>query len=225
MSIDPWPLFSLELRTPRLKLHPVRDADLGGLAAAALAGIHEIGRSPFPSTWAQAPADLLPAEYARFHWKQRAGITRESWHVAFAVVESGTVIGCQDIVAEAFAATRTLTSGSWLTRSAQGRGLGREMRAAVLLLAFDHLGAEVAESAALAWNTRSIRVSEALGYRTNGTSRIVGSDGAGVEEVRFRVTPETFVRPEWPLEVSGVDAARTMLVENSARLPRNPPPG
>ncbi|PPG68956.1 N-acetyltransferase [Rathayibacter rathayi] len=212
MSIDPWPLFSLELRTPRLQLHPVRDADLSGLAEAALAGVHESGRSPFPSPWAQAPAERLPAELARFHWSQRAQTTRESWRVAFAVIEDGRVIGCQDVVAESFAATRTLTSGSWLTRSAQGRGLGREMRAAVLLLAFDHLGAEVAESAALAWNTRSIRVSEALGYRPNGTHRIVGADGAAVEEVRLRVTSETVARPEWTLAVSGIEAARATLL-------------
>jgi RimJ/RimL family protein N-acetyltransferase len=219
MSTDPWPLFSLELRTPRLELHPVRDADLGPLADAALAGVHESGRSPFPSPWAEAPAERLPGELARFHWSQRAQTTRESWRVAFAVVEDGRVVGCQDVVAESFAATRTLTSGSWLTRSAQGRGLGQEMRAAVLLLAFDHLGAEVAESAALAWNTRSIRVSEALGYRPNGTHRIVGPDGAPVEELRFRVTPETLVRPEWTLEASGIDAARAVLVQD----PLGPP--
>jgi RimJ/RimL family protein N-acetyltransferase len=83
----------------------------------------------------------------------------------------------------------------------------------VLLLAFDHLGAEVAESAALAWNTASIRVLEALGYRPNGTQRVVGADGEPVEEVRFRVTPESFARPEWTLDVSGVAAARSLLVE------------
>jgi RimJ/RimL family protein N-acetyltransferase len=131
------------------------------------------------------------------------------------VVEDGRVVGCQDVVAESFAATRTLTSGSWLTRSAQGRGLGHEMRAAVLLLAFDHLGAEVAESAALAWNARSIRVSEALGYQPNGAHRIVGPDGASVEELRFRVTPETLVRPEWTLGVAGLDGARAILVQDS----------
>lgn len=212
MSIDPWPLFSLELRTPRLVLHPVRDADLGGLAAAAVAGIHEPGRSPFPSPWAQAPAERLPAELARYHWSLRAHTLPSSWRVAFAAIEDGVVIGCQDIVAESFAATRTLASGSWLTHSAQGRGLGREMRAAALLFAFDHLGAEVAESAALSWNTASIRVSEALGYRPNGVHRVVGPDGKGVEERRFRVTPETLVRPDWQLDGTGIDGARALLV-------------
>ena len=211
-----WPLFSLVLRTPRLELHPVRDDDLPGLAAAAVAGIHEPGRSPFPAAWAEVPAAQLPADLARYQWTLRAATRPDSWRIAFAIVEDGTVIGCQDLLADEFAVRRTVSSGSWLTRSAQGRGLGREMRAAALLLAFDHLGAEVAESSALAWNTASIRVSTGLGYELNGTQRTVGADGAAVDETRFRVTPDTFRRPEWQLEVSGLDAARALLIAEPA---------
>ncbi|SMH39076.1 Protein N-acetyltransferase, RimJ/RimL family [Rathayibacter oskolensis] len=206
-----WPLFSLVLRTPRLELHPVRDDDLPALAAAASAGIHEPGRSPFPSPWAEAPPERLPADLARYHWSLRAATTADSWRIAFAILEDGAVIGCQDLVADRFAATRTVSSGSWLTRGAQGRGLGREMRAAVLVFAFDHLGAEVAESSALEWNTASIGVSTALGYRPNGTQRTVGADGAAVEETRFRLSAADFRRPDWSLEVEGVEAARAAL--------------
>jgi RimJ/RimL family protein N-acetyltransferase len=214
MSAPPpvWPLFDLVLRTPRLELRPVRDEDLPGLAAAAIAGIHDPGRSPFPSPWAEASAEELPADLARYQWSLRAGTSSEAWRIAFAILEDGVVIGCQDLLADRFAVTRSVASGSWLTRAAHGRGLGREMRAAVLMLAFDHLGADVAESSALAWNDASIRVSTALGYRPNGTGRTVGADGALVEEPRFRVTPETFLRPEWELGVEGLDAARRFLV-------------
>jgi RimJ/RimL family protein N-acetyltransferase len=207
-----WPLFDLVLRTPRLELRPVRDEDLPGLAAAAIAGIHDPGRSPFPSPWAEAHADELPSSLARYHWSLRAATTPESWRIAFAILEDGVVIGSQDLLADRFAATRSVASGSWLTRAAHGRGLGREMRAAVLMLAFDHLGAEIAESSALAWNTASIRVSTALGYEPNGSSRTVGADGTGVEETRFRVTPETFARPGWELEVDGIGSARRFLL-------------
>ena len=209
-----WPLFSLVLRTPRLELHPVRDDDLPGLVQAVADGIHDAGRSPFPSPWAEAPADRLPAELARYHWSLRAKTTADSWRVAFAILEEGVVIGCQDLSADSFATTRTVTSGSWLTRSAQGRGLGREMRAAALLLAFDHLGAEVAESSALEWNSASIGVSTALGYEANGASRLVGADGEAVEEIRFRVTPVTFRRPDWTLDAGGVEGARTVLLSS-----------
>lgn len=211
-----WPLFSLVLRTPRLELHPVRDEDLPGLVEAAAAGVHEPGRSPFPAAWAEAPRDRLPGDLARYHWSLRAQTSPDSWRLAFAVVEDGLVIGCQDLLADRFAATRTVSSGSWLTRSAQGRGRGREMRAAVLLLAFDHLGAEVAETSALAWNEASRRVSTALGYERNGTSRIVGGDGRAVEQVRYRVTPALLRRPEWTLDISGLDGARSLLVGSTS---------
>lgn len=49
--------------------------------------------------------------------------------------------------------------------------IGKEMRAAVLSLAFDHLGAEVASSGAWEWNATSLGVSRALGYVDNGWFR------------------------------------------------------
>jgi RimJ/RimL family protein N-acetyltransferase len=43
-----------------------------------------------------------------------------------------------------FARLRSVGTGSWVTRSEQGRGYGTEARLAVLELAFGHLGAEEA---------------------------------------------------------------------------------
>ena len=76
------------------------------------------------------------------------------------------------------------------------------MRAAVLLFAFDHLGAQVARSAANAENPRSLGVSRRLGYRRDGTETVVRR-GRRTEDVRFVVTPPTLVRPAWTLEVAG----------------------
>ncbi|MFT0139022.1 hypothetical protein ACEK07_23205 [Alcanivoracaceae bacterium MT1] len=57
MSLDEvWPLFGLEIRTPRLTLRPVRDEDLPGLARAALDGVHDPARMPFGAPWTDAPA-------------------------------------------------------------------------------------------------------------------------------------------------------------------------
>ena len=64
-----------------------------------------------------------------------------------------------------------MKTGSWLGRSFQGRGIGTEMRAAVLELAFRGLGAATAESGALEGNAASARVSEKLGYRHDGLER------------------------------------------------------
>ena len=76
------------------------------------------------------------------------------------------------------------------------------MRAAVLLFAFDHLGAQVARSTANTENPRSLGVSRRLGYRRDGTETVVRR-GRRTEDVRLVVTPPTLVRPEWTLDVAG----------------------
>jgi RimJ/RimL family protein N-acetyltransferase len=107
---------------------------------------------------------------------------------------------------------RTVESGSWLTREQQGRGFGTEMRAAMLSFVFDHLDADVAESGAATWNTRSLAVSRKLGYRDNGVASFVGRPGQRVDEVLLRLERDDFVRPAWQLRVEGVDAARRELI-------------
>jgi len=71
-------------------------------------------------------------------------------------------------VGERFSRLRTVDTSSWLVQELRGRGLGQEMRAAVLGLAFDHLGADFAVSSAWASNGSSLGVSFALGYENNG---------------------------------------------------------
>jgi RimJ/RimL family protein N-acetyltransferase len=62
-----------------------------------------------------------------------------------------------------------VTSFSWLAPGRRGQGLGKEMRAAILQLAFAGLGAREAGSDAFFDNEASNRVSRALGYEPNGT--------------------------------------------------------
>ncbi len=139
---------------------------------------------------------------ARWHWTCRSTTTPEKWTLLLGIWHEGSLIGCQDLGATDFTVLRTVSTGSWLTRSAQGRGLGKEMRAAVVSYAFDHLGADVAESEAAAWNEKSLGVSRSLGYELNGIYRT--NWGQKVEEVqRVRVTPATFKRPAWTLKVEG----------------------
>ena len=72
-----------------------------------------------------------------------------------------------------------MDTGSWLGRRFQGRGLGKEMRAAVLGFAFDGLGAEVAETSAFLDNLPSNGVSRALGYEENGFGSLAPEGVAG----------------------------------------------
>ncbi|PZE82136.1 GNAT family N-acetyltransferase [Curtobacterium sp. MCBD17_032] len=205
-----WPLFALELRTPRLVLRPVQDGDLPALAEAALDGIHEPDRMPFGFPWTDAaPADL-PRNLAMHQWSLRQ-VSPQSWRIQFAVILDGTVIGAQDLAAQDFAHRKTVDSGSWLTKTAQGQGLGTEMRAALLLFAFDVLGAEWAESSAAAWNTASLRVSYRLGYEPNGVTRVVPRSEQPDDEQRVRLSRETFNRPNWGITTKGERAVLAQL--------------
>lgn len=211
-----WPLFGLRIETPRLVLRTVRDEDLAELADAAIAGVHDPSRMPFAVPWTDAAPDDLRRSLARFHWGLRARTTPEHWWLALAVEHDGRLIGSQDVSAEDFAALRTVTSGSWLTSSAQGRGLGTEMRAGLLQLVFDHLGAEWAESSAASWNTASRRVSEKLGYVPNGVTRIRPRPDEVVEEQRLRLHRDAFVRPAWTAAVTLPREARAQLLPAAA---------
>ena len=206
-----WPLFGLRLRTPRLELRIVRDTDLDGLVSAVDAGVHPPEQMPFAQPWTDAAPDERRRGYVRHVWERRA-VTPERWLLAFAVVLDGEPIGVQDLSATDFAVRGTVDTGSWLTRARHGRGIGTEMRAAVLLLAFDHLGAEVAESAATSWNAASLGVSRRLGYRENGRSFSTGRPGERVEELQVRLLRDEFVRPAWQLQVDGLEAARRELL-------------
>jgi RimJ/RimL family protein N-acetyltransferase len=207
-----WPLFGLRLHTPRLFLRPVLDEDLPGLVDAALAGIHPPEVMPFSVPWTDAPRDELVRELLKYQWRLRTSVSPDSWKLAFAVLHDGVVLGTQDLSSEKFAATRTVSTGSWLAQPHQGKGFGSEMRAAVLAFAFDHLGAEVAESGAATWNEASKTVSRRLGYRENGITRQTTRPGFADEVLGFRLLREEFVRPAWTLEVEGREPALTALL-------------
>lgn len=205
-----WPLFDLTLTTPRLTLRPIADADISAAVAAARSGIHEPGRSPFSTPWTDLPSEELGPNMARWYWRCRAECTPESWTLLLGIWHAGEFIGCQDVGAKEFTTLKTVSSGSWLRKSVQGRGFGREMRAAVVLYAFDWLNAEVAESEAAVWNGASLGVSRSLGYELNGITRMAW--GSKVEEVqRVRLTPENFNRPAWTLKVEGHEEAAKFL--------------
>jgi RimJ/RimL family protein N-acetyltransferase len=208
--ISVWPPFALSLTTPRLTLRPLRDGDIPAAVEAAASGIHDEDRNPFSIAWTAVPADRLGPNMARWYWQCRAAATPETWTLTLGIWHNDTFLGCQDLSAHDFTVLRTVTTGSWLTRSAQGRGFGKEMRAAVALYAFDWLGAEVCESEAADWNGASLGVSRSLGYELNGTTRM---SWAGKQETvqRVRLTPDTFHRPDWQLKVEGHEPTAKFL--------------
>ncbi|AXK46814.1 GNAT family N-acetyltransferase [Brachybacterium saurashtrense] len=205
------PPYGLVLRAGDLTLRPLAEADLPEYTTLIRRPIFEDPHSAHVFPWYRAEPETRVRESLRFQWRLRSGLGPEQWTLPFGVWADGRLIGCQDVSAERFAQRCTVTSGSWLTLDMHGRGYGRLMRQAMLVFAFDHLGAVRAESSAVLGNDRSTGVSRACGYVDNGTqlSSVPGSDEL---EQRFLVTPETFRRPDVPVEVEGLTAALRELL-------------
>lgn len=208
---DVWPLFDLTITSPRLVMRIVRDDDLPGIVAAAQAGIHDPAVMPFSVPWTDADPVEMARGMARHQWELRAGTRPEHWTLNFTVMLDGVPIGTQSLGASRFSSTRTVNSGSWLTAAQQGKGYGKEMRAAALLFAFDHLGAHVAESSAAVWNQASLGVSSSLGYRQGVVRPIEPRPGHPDELQEVRLFAAEFKRPAWDIAVEGFDAVRRDL--------------
>ncbi|KAB8160139.1 GNAT family N-acetyltransferase [Streptomyces sp. 3MP-14] len=211
MLIDHWPLAGLRLRTPRLELRLPDDEELAGLAELAAAGVHPPAEMPFVTPWTDQPPEKLRPATIQYHWGARAALTPERWELHLGVFEDGRLVGTQSLMANDFAVLRETNSGSWLGLAHQGRGIGTEMRAAVLELAFAGLGAEQAISAAMADNAGSLRVSAKLGYQDDGIARLVVR-GRAVTERRLRLTRDRWLaHRRTPVEISGLEPCLALL--------------
>jgi RimJ/RimL family protein N-acetyltransferase len=212
MITDHWPLFGLRVTTPRLELRVPSLEDITSLAEAASRGVHEPDAMPFNVPWTQAPSPRRERNTYQHIWGHWAAWTPEKWDLALVIVLDGTVIGRQDVSGSRFAITREVSSGSWIELAHQGKGLGTEMRAAMLHLAFAGLGAEWAVSAAFLDNPASRAVSAKLGYTEDGI-QIHPDPALGPRpQQRFRLS-----RADWDkhrtvdAEIHGLDACRDMF--------------
>ena len=186
-----WPLFDLRIRTPRLELRYPSDDDLALLVALLDEPIHDPDFMPFLIPWTRAEPPERVRNALRYWWRLRAGTEADEWTLPFMVLDDGEPVGIQDVKGSHFPATRSVMTGSWLVQRHQGRGVGKEMRAAVLHLAFAGFGATEAHTSAFADNPRSLGVTRALGYQPNG-SHVDAREGAGVRHLRFVLT-----RDDW----------------------------
>jgi len=211
MGNDHWPLFDLEVRTPRLTLRYLDDTLTGELLAVARRGVHDPAVMPFTIPWTDLPSPQMEQEAMRYYARARAEVRPAHWSLQFAVVVDGDVIGACDVMASEFVALRQVTTGSWLGREFQGRGLGKEMRMAALTLAFDGLGAEFALTGLWHDNEASLGVTRSLGYVEEGRRRELRR-GVPDEIVGFRMP-----RSHWAtirrndIELHAVESARSLL--------------
>lgn len=186
-----WPLFDLRIRTPRLELRYPSDNDLATLADLATEAIHDPGFMPFTTPWTRAPSSERGRNALQFWWRLRANLEVNDWSLPFMVFDGDEAVGVQEVGAKGFAVTRSVLTGSWLVQRHQGQGVGKEMRAAVLHLAFAGLGAAEAHTSAFEDNSASLGVTRALGYLPNG-AQTDDRDGKPVRHLKFLLT-----RAQW----------------------------
>ena len=184
----PGPLTRLRLRTPRLELRLATRADARRLFAVAEAGIHDPDVMPFEIPWTD---NLDESDFVAHVTGSTADAIRLTAFLA------GEPIGVQGLDFH----QGSVTTGSWLGARYQGRGLGTEMRAAVLTYAFDIRGARVARSGAIQGNPQSLGVSRKLGYEVVGT-HVVSPRGEPLEHTDVELRRERFRSPV-PVTVDG----------------------
>ncbi|GAA1413498.1 GNAT family protein [Kitasatospora putterlickiae] len=199
-----WPLAGLRLTTPRLELRLPNPGELAALASLAAEGVHDPAVQPFAAAWTDVEPEQRARGVLQYHWRCWGEWRPEDWELSLVVLRDGVVVGTQSIGARNFAVLREVHTGSWLGRAHHGQGLGTEMRAAVLHLAFAGLDARHAVSGAFADNTASLGVSGKLGYREDGVEHHVVR-GRDVVLRRLRLTSDRWRehRPV-PVKIEGL---------------------
>jgi RimJ/RimL family protein N-acetyltransferase len=195
----------VRLRTPRLELRLGSGEELYQLGRLAEEGIHPPEEMPFSVAWTDAVGspDFL-ADFVLHHEEALAEWSSDEWRLNLLVWADGALVGSQSVAAQRFAVERRVHTGSWLGSAYQGRGIGTEMRAAVLELSFRGLGARVAESSWLAGNEQSRRVSEKLGYRVVGEA-LQSPRGAAVPTTIVEIDRDAWDSPV-AVEIEGLGA-------------------
>jgi RimJ/RimL family protein N-acetyltransferase len=205
-----WPLFELRLRTPSLELRPMTEADLTPLSDLLP---DDLEQDPSSTTYEVEDARVGQGIVLhQAYWKGYGSWRPQAWRLNFAVRRDGKIIGSQELEGNDFPTLRVVDSSSFLTVGARGHGWGKQMRTAVLALAFGPLEARAAITSAWHDNHASLGVSRSLGYRPNGESYLQRDGGADI------LTHLMIKRDEWlaggladQVEVSGFEPCRPLF--------------
>jgi RimJ/RimL family protein N-acetyltransferase len=208
----PYPPLQLEIATPRLKLLGASDDRLERLIPIVRDGVVDGDELPFDDPMSfYEPSPTREWRWLRAVWRARARTEAAWWRLSFVVDVDGELVGMQDLIAEDFPTYGAVTTFSWLAPHARGRGIGREMRSAILHLAFAGLGAREANSEAFLDNTASNAVSRALGYEENGTAWATRRSSP-CQLRRWTLPREKWeAAPRSDIVLSGVEQCRALL--------------
>src|SRR5690554_1227919 len=209
----PYPPFDVRVTTPRVELRAATDEELAPLVPLVRAGKATAEPPPWddPSAFYEPDPELRVHQWLRGVWRGRGTVTGPLWRLSFVVVADGETVGMQDVTGRDFAALGTVETTSWVSSDVRGRGIGTEIRAAALHLAFVGLGAAEAHSEAAVDNGGSNAISERLGYERNGTSWAT-HQGRPVLGQRWRLTRAAWAgQRRTDIELHGVAACRRAL--------------
>ena len=209
MTYRYWPLFDLRLSTPDLTLRPMTEADQAAIADL-LPG--DVEQDPAATTFPIADERLRRGIVShQAYWHYYGTWRPGAWRLNFVVAAGEQVLGVQELEGNDFPTLRTVDTSSFLIESARGQGLGKQMRAAVLALAFGPLEAQAAITEAWHDNHASLGVSRALGYRPNGESLHARGPGADVM-VHLRLTRSDWLaRGRSEVLISGFEPCRLLF--------------
>lgn len=208
-----YPLLDVGVSTPRLQLCGATDDRLDRLADVVRAGKALADPAPYddPISFYEAYPDQRVAMWLRAIWRRRGTVDPDSWRLNFVVVVDGEPVGMQSLIGVSFSAFGTVTTFSWLSADQRGHGFGREMREAVLHLAFDGLGATEATSDAFVDNRGSNAISRGLGYEPNGSDWAT-RQGEPALLNRWRLTRDTWEpRRRGDIRLLNIGACRALL--------------
>ncbi|MGO1974626.1 MAG: GNAT family N-acetyltransferase [Propionibacteriaceae bacterium] len=209
-----YPPLQVSVSTPRLELCGATDELLTALVPAVRNGEADADPLPYddPMSLYEEDPDLRVHRWLEGVWRGRGAVRAGNWRLPMVVLVDGRPVGMQDLIADNFNLFGTVVTFSWLASSARRRGLGREMRAAVLQLAFDGFRAKEAASDAFEDNRGSNSVSETMGYTRNGTDWETRRGEPALLQ-RWRIT-----RAEWEprrradIRLDGVEECRGALL-------------
>lgn len=204
-----YPPLGLRVTAGPLELRGIGEDEVLALLAVVQDGVHPADRMPFTYPWTDAPRDELPLNYLQWWWRGMATWSKDAWSLDLCVLWEGDVVGVQGVATRDFLTLRFGETGSWLGQRFQGRGIGTAMRQAICTLLFDHLGFEFITSSAFTDNPASLRVSEKLGYRSNGRDWQARRSTSATSE-RLLLTREDFVRGA-PIDVEGLAPLRRFI--------------
>jgi RimJ/RimL family protein N-acetyltransferase len=208
----PYPPLQVEVVTPRLRLLGATDARLAELVPIVREGIVHDDESPFDDPISHyEPSPVREWRWLRGVWAARGRVDTSFWRLPLVVEIDGRPVGMQDLIAHEFPTFHSVTTFSWLAPAARGSGIGREMRSAVLHLAFAGFGALEASSEAFLDNHASNAISRSLGYDDNGLA------WATRRGQPFQLRRWMLSRPRWEarrrsdIAMIGVEACRPVF--------------